>query len=77
MTCTCRSHQFTHCRGSASLGAGWVCEDELYLRRERECIAEYDGGLTREQAEHLAAREIKPQASLFEGEEKALPRGAR
>lgn len=51
--------------------------EEEYQRRERECIAEYDGGLTREQAEHLAAREIKPQASLFEEGERVPSGGAR
>jgi hypothetical protein len=40
-----------------------------YLIRERECIAEYDGNLTREQAETLARQEAEkreePQRKLF------------
>lgn len=36
--------------------------DEEYIRRERECIAEFDGGLTREQAEKLADDEAKSRS---------------
>jgi hypothetical protein len=37
--------------------------EEQYLRRERECIAEYDGKLTREHAEWVADQEAKERAS--------------
>lgn len=33
MICTCHSHQFVLCRGAEGLGAGWVCEDDMRLRR--------------------------------------------
>jgi hypothetical protein len=42
--------------------------DQLYLFHERAAIMEFDGGMTRHEAETKAAAEMRAQGDLFGGE---------